>query len=145
MEKTLNQPETETVKKLGFQEQFEKEQTEIQDALEAFDIDDFIQDTDQTQTAYVPGIGKDKKGRIIKFKRLNAGDGEKLAPYQNQSQYRQGLHALALMMSKADGKTTYEKLVRMDATDVAAILQATQKTQKFFRPKKSRRVVPTES
>jgi hypothetical protein len=149
MEKTSNQTETstktleqkETPTKLTFKEQFETEQKNIVEATTAFDVDDFTQGADTIRTVFVPDIGADGKGRLVRFKRFNAEDGKTLEPYIKASKYEQGLRTLALMLFKADGKTTYDKLKKAPAVEMAAIMQATMGDQKSFRPPKSRKMV----
>ncbi len=124
-EKELNQ--TETKKKLNFTDQFKQDQKALAEAEKAFNIDDFIVDADKTFTVYVPEIN-----RTIKYKRLNNEDGGKLEPFIKASKYEQGIHTLALMMFKADGKTTFEKLQKMSTEDAAAILNAINSGKKLL-------------
>ncbi len=129
--------QTENPKKLDFKTQFQNEQTALTEAATAFDIDDFTQDADVVHTVFVPNIGADKQGRTIRYVRFNNEDGKLLEPYVKASKYEQGLRTLAIMMFKADGKTTYEKLAKMDSSDTVAILNAIEASRKSFQPQKS--------
>lgn len=131
-------------KKKDFKTQFNQEQKNLEEAAAAFNIDDFTQGADDVQSIYVPGIGGDGKGRIIRFKRMNAGDGKLLEPYMRESKFNQGLRTLALMMYKADGKTTYDKLKLIPVNDAAAIVQTVIGAKKSFQPQKSVDVAKAE-
>ena len=130
--------------KPDFQIQFEAEQAALIAAAKAFDIDDFTPGANDTYNVFVSGIGADGKGRMIHYKRLNAGDGKVLEPYARDSRFNQGLRTLALMMFKADGKTTFEKLQKIPIQDAAAIVQATLGAPKTFQPTSSGDVVQAE-
>ena len=75
---------------------------------------------------------------------MNAGDGKLLEPYMRESKFNQGLRTLALMMYKADGKTTYDKLKLIPVNDAAAIVQTVIGAKKTFQPQKSVDVAKTE-
>jgi len=116
-------------KKKDFKTQFNQEQKNLEEAAAAFNIDDFTQGADDVQSIYVPGIG---------------GDGKLLEPYMRESKFNQGLRTLALMMYKADGKTTYDKLKLIPVNDAAAIVQTVLGAQKSFQPQKSVDVAKAE-
>jgi hypothetical protein len=122
--------ETEQKKEPAFVKAGEQYLAQLEADAKAFDIEEFTQNYDEVITKFVAGIGNDSKGRTIHFKRLNVGDAKYLDRYPKDSNYDRGLRALALMMFKADGKTTFEKLKRMEAVDAAAILQATTDDKK---------------
>jgi hypothetical protein len=139
----MEKPETSN-KKVDFKTQFEQEQKNLTEIAVAFDVDDFTQGADDIQTVYVPDIGNDGKGRVIRYKRMNAGDGKLLEPYARESKFNQGLRTLALMMYKADGKTTFEKLKLIPVNDAAAIVQTILGAKKNFQPQTSGVVAKTE-
>ena len=111
--KTVNPPETPPKK--GFKIQFDEEQTATEQAIKAFNIDDFLVDPDKIEEKAIPNIG------VVRFKRLTADEIREFANIPDS--FEVGMRMLTKMLSKADPSITYEKIKQMDVIVTSRILQ----------------------
>jgi hypothetical protein len=95
-------------KKKSFLEQFDEDQKQIDKDLEDFNIDDFTTSPDELQKLVIPNF------RVVKYKFLSYEETEQLIVEMKKKKVTdikvRGMHFVAAMMHKADGKTTVKKL-----------------------------------
>lgn len=116
MEKTINQTnktgrKTDSVEKPGFIKAFEARETTINKVLETFDIDAFTAEVGVTKTVTVPGAG------AVQYQLLSYDEHHALLDKLDVKigLRDRGLHVIAEMMFRADGKTSFEKLKALPA------------------------------
>ncbi len=125
----MEQNETKPKKKT-FKEQFEEDQQKTDQAIKAFNIDDFVTSPEVMRKVQVPGVGE------IIFKVLSYdevqqvhGQCKKLGITDPQEQ---GFHIIAEMMHKADGTTTPEKLHKIPGNLTNKIVERLGKESGFL-------------
>lgn len=116
--------------KKDFVKQFEKDQKQTEDAVKAFNIDEFTGETDKIYAATIPKVG------VIKYKLLSYDElqelHKKLKEQGITDLQEQGLHVIAEMMHKVDEKTTPEKLHKLSGAKVNNIVSALGKASGFL-------------
>ncbi len=95
-------------KKKTFKEQFEEDQQKTDQAIKAFNIDDFVTSPELMRKVQVPGVGE------VIFKVLSYDEVQQVHSQCKKlgitDPQEQGFYIIAEMMFKADGTTTPEKL-----------------------------------